>query len=134
MYIFESLADNMNWWVASTGLFCFFVGILVGRRIRPCAVPAVKEKSSDSKPVELYIGNLAFSITERDLEKAFKKYGTVNSARIITNGLAGKSKGFGFVVMAGSNSAQAAMKGMNGSELSGRKVTVNPAKSRSRRD
>lgn len=82
--------------------------------------------------VELYVGNLSYDTTDRDLEKAFGKFGNVVSSRIIINRSNGRSKGFGFVEMIDDSAADKAIKAMHGNQLDGRKLVVNEAKSRSR--
>lgn len=70
---------------------------------------------------------------ERDLEKAFAVYGAVSSARVATDRDTGRSRGFGFVEMANQAEAQAAIAGLNGSDLQGRTLTVNEARPREER-
>jgi RNA recognition motif-containing protein len=80
--------------------------------------------------MNIYIGNLAYSVTEDNLREAFKTFGDVTSANLITDKLSGRSKGFGFVEMADNSEADAAIKGLNGTALQGRNLTVNQAKPR----
>lgn len=82
--------------------------------------------------VEIYVGNLAYGITKRDLEKKFQEYGGVVDVRIIHNKLTGKSKGYAFVSMADKKSAADAVKAINGAEFKGRVIVANEAKSRAR--
>ncbi len=77
---------------------------------------------------KLYVGNLAFSLTNEALAEGFASFGTVVSARIITDRETGRSKGFGFVEMSSSDEAQEAIAGMNGKELDGRQVSVSEAR------
>ena len=77
---------------------------------------------------KLYVGNLAYSVTDADLEKMFAPFGTVQSAQIIMDRDTGRSKGFGFVEMGSSNEATAAINGLNGKEVDGRALTVNEAR------
>lgn len=79
---------------------------------------------------KLYVGNLSYGISDRDLEKAFSQYGTVRSARVITDRDSGKSKGFAFVEMDNDSEAKAAIDALNGSELEGRTMTVNEARAK----
>ncbi len=79
---------------------------------------------------KLYVGNLAYGISDRDLERLFAQYGTVRSARVITDRDSGKSKGFAFVEMDSDGEAKAAIDGLNGSELEGRAMTVNEARAK----
>lgn len=76
---------------------------------------------------KLYVGNLAFSITEDQLREAFSKFGNVESVKIVTDET-GRSKGFGFVEMSTDEEADKAVKGLNGTELFGRAVKVDLAR------
>ena len=78
--------------------------------------------------IEIYVGNLSYDLTEDLLRKEFEAYGTVNSARIITNRYNGKSKGFGFVHMPNRAEADAAVKALNDKDILGRKLKCNEAK------
>ena len=78
----------------------------------------------------LYVGNLAYSIRDNDLEQAFSQYGSVASAKVMMERDSGRSKGFGFVEMGSSNEATAAINALNGKESDGRALTVNEAKPR----
>lgn len=77
---------------------------------------------------KLFIGNLAFSVTDSALESAFSAQGTVQSAKIITDRDTGRSKGFGFVEMSTDSEAANAIAQMNGADLDGRALTVSEAK------
>jgi len=83
--------------------------------------------------LNIYVGNLSFDTTERELETAFAAYGQVSSARIATDRDTGRARGFGFVEMGNNEEAQAAIRGLNGSELQGRTLTVNEARPREER-
>ena len=76
---------------------------------------------------KLYIGGVSYSTTQDGLKQAFEKFGTVVSAQIIMDKMTGRSRGFGFVEME-DDAADAAINGMNGVELDGRKLMVNEAK------
>ena len=78
--------------------------------------------------IEIYVGNLSYDLTEDQLRKEFEAYGTVNSARIITNKYNGKSKGFGFVHMPNRAEADAAVAALNDKDILGRKLKCNEAK------
>ena len=78
--------------------------------------------------IEIYVGNLSYDLTEDQLRKEFEAYGTVNSARIITNRYNNKSKGFGFVQMPNRPEAEAAVKALNDKDILGRKLKCNEAK------
>jgi RNA recognition motif. (a.k.a. RRM, RBD, or RNP domain) len=77
---------------------------------------------------KLYVGNLAYSIRDNDLEQAFSQYGSVASAKVMMERDSGRSKGFGFVEMGSDAEAQAAIEGLNGHALEGRSLTVNEAR------
>jgi RNA recognition motif-containing protein len=78
----------------------------------------------------LYVGNLSFSTTEQDLEELFGQSGQVQSVSIVTDRDTGRSRGFGFVEMDTRESAEAAIRALNGTELDGRSLTVNEARPR----
>ena len=77
---------------------------------------------------KLYVGGLPYSVTEAQLEELFSGHGTVESARVITDRMSGRSRGFGFVEMSTPEEAEEAMQKLNGTELEGRTLTVNEAK------
>lgn len=78
--------------------------------------------------MKLYVGGLAYSVTEQELEAAFSTHGKVTSVAIIKDRDSGQSKGFGFVEMENDTEAKAAMAELNGQDLSGRKIMVNEAR------
>ncbi len=78
--------------------------------------------------MKLYVGGLAYSVTEQELEALFQEQGKVTSATVIKDRDSGQSKGFGFVEMADDSEAKAAIASLNGKEVSGRAVTVNEAR------
>lgn len=80
--------------------------------------------------MNIYVGNLSFDATEQDLRKAFEAHGTVSSASVVMDRMTGKSRGFGFVVMDDQTQALAAINGLNGQDLLGRRLRVNEAKPR----
>ena len=77
---------------------------------------------------KLYVGGLPYSITEDRLEELFSAHGTVESAKVITDRMTGRSRGFGFVEMSSQEEAQQAIDKLNGTDLEGRSLTVNEAK------
>jgi len=77
---------------------------------------------------KLYVGNLPFTADEQTLADTFAEFGTVESAKIITDRDTGRSKGFGFVEMSSDGEAQEAISKMNGADFNGRALTVNEAK------
>lgn len=80
--------------------------------------------------MNIYVGNLSYNTAEPDLEAAFRQFGTVTSARVVTDRFSGRSRGFGFVEMPSDSEANAAIQGLNGKDLNGRTITVNESKPR----
>jgi RNA recognition motif-containing protein len=80
--------------------------------------------------MNLYVGNLPWSISEEELESHFAQHGSVKAVRIITEGDSGRSKGFGFVEMDSSEAGQAAIDNLDGKDYAGRDLKVNEAKPR----
>ena len=78
--------------------------------------------------MKLYVGGLAYSVTDTELEAVFAEHGTVTSAVVIKDRDSGQSKGFGFVEMSDDSEAKAAMAALNGKEVSGRSIMVNEAR------
>jgi cold-inducible RNA-binding protein len=83
--------------------------------------------------MKLYVGNLAYSMTDTDLQNLFEQYGAVQSAQVIMDRDTGRSKGFGFVEMGTTEEGQAAIQALNDQEVNGRKLTVNEARPREER-
>ena len=83
--------------------------------------------------MNIYVGNLPFSLTEDDLKAAFSEFGEVSSANIIMDKMSGQSKGFGFVEMPDDSEADQAIKALNESALNGRNIKVNQARPRGER-
>ncbi|GAB4241741.1 MAG: RNA-binding protein [Acidobacteriota bacterium] len=79
---------------------------------------------------KLFVGGLPYSTSDHQLETLFSDHGTVESARIVTDRMNGRSRGFGFVEMSTSEEAQACISALNGSTYEGRTLTVNEAKPR----
>lgn len=77
----------------------------------------------------IYVGNLSFDSTEEGLRGLFEQFGTVHSAKVITDRDTGRSRGFGFVEM-DSEAADAAIEALNGKEFDGRALKVNEARPR----
>ena len=80
--------------------------------------------------MNIYVGNLAYSVTEDSLREAFSAFGEISSCSVITDKFSGRSKGFGFVEMPDDSAAQAAINALNEKPLEGRPVRVNEAKPR----
>lgn len=80
--------------------------------------------------MNIYVGNLAYGVTNDDLRDAFAAFGEVSRANVIMDRDSGRSKGFGFVEMPDDGEAQAAIDGLNDQPINGRNVRVNEAKPR----
>jgi len=80
--------------------------------------------------LNIYVGNIAWGMTEDDLEALFAEHGSVVSASIITDKYSGRSRGFGFVEMEDDSAAETAIEALNDSDQSGRALKVNQAKPR----
>ena len=79
--------------------------------------------------MNIFVGNLAYGVTDRELRGAFEAYGQVSSASVIMDRATNKSRGFGFVEMR-EGDAQGAIQAMNGREMNGRQLRVNEAQER----
>lgn len=79
---------------------------------------------------KLYVGSLAYSVTDEQLREAFAAHGTVESAKVITDKYTDDSRGFGFVEMSTQEEAEKAIAALNGAELGGRNLVVNVARPR----
>jgi len=80
--------------------------------------------------MNIYVGNLDFSIKEDELKSLFEEYGEVSSVKVITDKFSGRSKGFAFVTMDNDEEALKAIEGVNGKEIDGRALKVSEAKPR----
>lgn len=78
--------------------------------------------------MNIYVGNLAYSVTDAQLKSAFEPYGEVVSAEVIIDKRTRRSRGYGFVRMAGDEQGQAAIGALNGKELQGRPLRVDESK------
>jgi RNA recognition motif-containing protein len=83
--------------------------------------------------VKLYVGNLPYSVTSQDLEDLFRPFGPVLSSHVITDRVTGRSRGFGFVELASTEAAEAAIAQLNQREYEGRTLIVNEARPRPER-
>ena len=83
--------------------------------------------------MNIYVGNLAYRMTEDELRQAFGEFGEVSSAKIIMDRDTGQSKGFGFVEMPNQSEAEAAISALNEANIGGRNVRVNEARPRPER-
>jgi RNA recognition motif-containing protein len=80
--------------------------------------------------MNIYVGNLSWSMTDDDLSNLFSQYGAVSSAKILKEKNTGRSKGFGFVEMEDDDAAKTAIATLNESEVQGRKLIVNESQPR----
>lgn len=80
--------------------------------------------------MNIYVGNLNYKVTENSLKEVFAEFGEVSSAKIITDKVSGRSKGFGFIEMPNDAEAQSAIDGLNEKEHMGRKLVVNKARAK----
>ena len=79
--------------------------------------------------MNIYIGNLSYSVTGNDLQTMFAEFGEVQEAKVIVDRRTNQSKGFGFVEMPSNSEADQAIKALNGKFVGGRNIKVNPADS-----
>ncbi len=83
--------------------------------------------------MEIYVGNLAFTTTDTELEDLFAEYGEVERAKVITDRETQRSRGFGFVTMPNDTEGQEAVDTLNDSDFNGRNLKVNEARPRESR-
>ncbi|HCD35457.1 RNA-binding protein [Chlorobium phaeovibrioides] len=83
--------------------------------------------------MNIYVGNLPYTVSEDDLRDAFSEFGQVESANIIMDKFSGRSKGFGFVEMSDDDAAREAIEAMHNKDFMGRSIMVNEAKPREER-
>ncbi|MBN2029167.1 RNA-binding protein [bacterium] len=81
--------------------------------------------------MNIYVGNLSHDVTEDDLKEAFEAFGQITSVNVIKDKYSGEPRGFGFVEMPSKDEAQAAINGLNGTDLKGQSLNVNEARPRS---
>ncbi|GMV84498.1 MAG: hypothetical protein AMXMBFR80_03560 [Dehalococcoidia bacterium] len=95
-----------------------------GRRNRADVV----RQEGKNETMNIYVGNLSYDATDNDLQTAFSAYGNVRTAQVVKDRETGRSRGFGFVEMDSQAEAELAIRGLNGTDLRGRSLTVNQAK------
>ncbi len=84
--------------------------------------------------MDIYVGNLPYSVTDDDLKGLFAAHGEVASARVVIDRATGQSKGFGFVEIADRSQAEQAVAALNGYDCEGRKLRVNESQPKPRED
>ena len=82
--------------------------------------------------MNLYVGNISFDTTEQRLRQVFEEFGTVTSARLITDRDTGRPRGFGFVEMSEQSEGLNAIDELNDKEVDGRRLVVNEARPKGR--
>ena len=145
MLSFYNCSSNPVALVAFASLAWFVLGILAGRALPPSGARSAKPRRRTTKPSrsrvsaesikgnpELYVGNLSYDVTEKDLYRILGEYGRVSTVRLINNSFNGKSKGYAFVQMGDRVSSDKVTKALDGKEYEGRKMVVNIAKNRAR--
>lgn len=80
--------------------------------------------------MNMYVGNLAFNVTEEELKELFTEFGEVSSVKIITDHYSQQSKGFGFLEMPNNSEADKAIKTLNGSDFKGKNIKISQAENR----
>ncbi|MDP6630653.1 MAG: RNA-binding protein [Kiritimatiellia bacterium] len=82
--------------------------------------------------MDIYVGNLPYSVDDNTLQDLFSAHGTVTSSRVIMDRMTGRSKGFGFVEMPDKAEADAAINALNGNDCDGRALRVNESQPKPR--
>ncbi len=83
--------------------------------------------------MNIYVGNLSYSLSESELRDAFADFGEVSSVKILSDRETGRSRGFGFVEMTNQAEGEAAVAQLNGKDVGGRALRVNEARPREQR-
>jgi RNA recognition motif-containing protein len=83
--------------------------------------------------MNIYVSNLSFAVQDEDLREYFSEYGEVASAKVITDKMTNRSRGFGFVEMSSDEAAQKAIAELDGATVDGRAIKVTVAKPREER-
>ncbi len=78
--------------------------------------------------MNIYVGNLSWTLKDQDLQDLFSQYGEISSAKIVLDKFTNRSKGFGFVEMANDDEAKAAIEALNGTDVGGRNIVVNESR------
>ena len=80
--------------------------------------------------MKVYVGNLSPETTEQQLRDLVTPFGKLDSVALVMDKATGKAKGFGFVEFATASEGNAAIAGLNGKEIGGKKLNVNEARSK----
>lgn len=80
--------------------------------------------------MNIFVGNMPYSITEEELRETFLPFGNVSRATVIKDRETGQSRGFGFVEMPNDEEADAAIRSLNDTDFNGRRLKVNQARPR----
>ena len=79
---------------------------------------------------QIYVGNISYGVREDTLRELFEQYGEVTSVKIVKDRMTGRSRGFGFVEMSDRDESEKAIEALNGTEVDGRNIRVNVARSK----
>ncbi len=83
--------------------------------------------------MNIYVGNLSYQATEDEIRSLFEAFGQVSSVALIKDKMTGQPRGFGFVEMPNDSEAQKAIQELNGKDMKGRTLSINPARPRDER-
>jgi len=83
--------------------------------------------------MNIFVAGLSFKVNDTDLASLFEEYGSITSAKVITDRQSGRSKGYGFVEIDDNQAAEKAIAELNGAEYDGRTLSVSEAKPREER-
>lgn len=83
--------------------------------------------------MNIYVGNMPYSMTDAEVKELFGAHGTVDAVRIVMDRDSGRPKGFAFVEMSNAEEGKAAIEAINGTEVGGRALVVNEARPREER-
>ena len=83
--------------------------------------------------MNIFVAGLSFKVNDADLANLFEEYGSIASAKVITDRQSGRSKGYGFVEITDNDAAEKAIAELNGAEYDGRTLSVSEAKPREER-
>ena len=109
-----------------------------GVRLAPGILPLIgalfwKGTARELVLMNIYVGNLSYTLSESELQDAFAEFGEVSSAKILSDRETGRSRGFGFVEMPNQAEGEAAVAQLNGKDVGGRELKVNEARPREER-